>query len=305
MYTEYEDVGREHSTYVKMSGQYAYMTMNYIGDCRPTSTMTTDYWGNDSLSTRTVFKYNRFGQDSVTRVIRPDGRIIATHTDYLHEYPDVYPESNADQGIIMSLLYRKYKVDEDPRIILPTKYLIDAQRISYDRIGSQDQNLIKPTQVEVMQMQNPVLYRSSTQLSNAENFKRIRSYNAYDSMGNPVQIEDASGITTSYLWGYGGLYPIVKATGVTYQALKQLLGINSDSPLDGAVTDQQKAAIMNAQNGLWNIYYYEPAVGLTRHLDPSGRETIYNYDSFGRLISIEDGEGVLEEYEYHMNTNIY
>jgi hypothetical protein len=305
VYTEYEDVGREHSTYVKMSGQYAYMTMNYIGDCRPTSTMTTDYWGNDSLSTRTVFKYNRYGQDSVTRVIRPDGRIIATHTDYLHEYPDVYPESNADQGIIMSLLYRKYKVDEDPRIILPAKYLIDAQRISYDRIGSQDQNLIKPTQVEVMQMQNPVLYRSSTQLSNAENFKRIRSYNAYDSMGNPVQIEDASGITTSYLWGYGGLYPIVKATGVTYQALKQLLGINSDSPLDGAVTDQQKAAIMNAQNGLWNIYYYEPAVGLTRHLDPSGRETIYNYDSFGRLISIEDGEGVLEEYEYHMNTNIY
>ena len=75
--------------------------------------------------------------------------------------------------------------------------------------------------------------------------------------------------------------------------------------MDGAVTDLQKAATMNARNGPWYICYYAPAGGLTRHLDPSGRETIYNYDSFGRLISIEDGEGVLEEYDYHMNTNIY
>ena len=37
--------------------------------------------------------------------------------------------------------------------------------------------------------------------------------------------------------------------------------------------------------------------------DPSGRSTSYEYDTYGRLISIKDGQNeVIQTYTYHLAT---
>lgn len=294
-YMEYADVDREYTTYVKNSGQYAYLTKNYIGDIRPTRKISTDYWGVDSLSTQVDYIYNILGQDSLTRTILPDETIISNYTRYLHEYPEIYPTSSEYK--VLNLPYLQYKTtSKSPG----TQYITDAKRISYTKIGDPDQNLIRPSIVETLHTSVQILFPIFTDYYNPTYFRNNVAYNAYDSKGNPTEVKDATGVVTSYLWGYGGLYPIVMATGISYSALKQILGLESDMPLTGGISDQQRMAIGNAQNGLWNVYYYEPGVGMIHHIDPTGHETFYDYDSYGRLISIGDNKGLVEKYEYHI-----
>ena len=51
---------------------------------------------------------------------------------------------------------------------------------------------------------------------------------------------------------------------------------------------------------LMTIYLYESPFGLSKTIDPNGRETSYEYDDFGRLIQVMDHDGnVLSETEYN------
>jgi YD repeat-containing protein len=106
--------------------------------------------------------------------------------------------------------------------------------------------------------------------------------------GQPVEVIDRSGVTTSYVWGFNNTVPVVKAVGVSYSNLNTAY---TTSP--GTVRN----ALPNAQV---STYTYDPAIGITTVTDANGRVSYYEYDKLGRLIQIKDHDGkVLTKYQYN------
>lgn len=290
-YLEYADHNaadsNNYSAFVVLSGRYAYFVKRFTGDYRLVNKTVTDYFGIDSLTTVTTINYNDIGQIRKTEIRYPDGRVKGNETEYEHENGN---SAAASQNML-----------DYPRTICETvsnehgKRILSVSRYNYSTVYK----MLKPSSVYNLKSDVPVEYPFN-ESAYGDKFKRIVSYGKYDSRGNPVQVMDDAGVITSYIWGYGGLYPVVKAVGTTFDALKNILGLMSDAPLDAGLSDEQKNALSNASNMLVDIYDYEPHVGITGHIDPSGHEYAFEYDSYGRLIMKKDDAGIIEKYEYHI-----
>ncbi len=113
--------------------------------------------------------------------------------------------------------------------------------------------------------------------------------------GQPVELKEQNGITTSYIWGFNNTVPIVKSVGSNYSTLNNAyttLGTNLRSdPL-----------LLRAKISTYT--YNNPIVGISTIKDANGRLLTYEYDKLGRLIHIKDHDGkVLEQYEYTYRIN--
>ncbi len=148
-------------------------------------------------------------------------------------------------------------------------------------------------------------------------------YKKYDSKGNVLEIEDkTTGITTSYVWGYEGEYPIAKVDNAIYSEIESVLGSMNLSFLNAGYTfdydvvndvkyveniysdEETRNLLAPLRTGLPNAqvttYTYKPLVGMTSETDPNGITTYYNYDNFNRLKTIKDYEGnIVSQYDYH------
>lgn len=112
--------------------------------------------------------------------------------------------------------------------------------------------------------------------------------------GQPVEIVDRNGLTTSFIWGFNNTVPIVKAIGVQYSILQAAY---NNSPL----TFRNDSSLSKAQV---TSYTYDPVVGIKSITDANRKISYYEYDKLGRLISIKDNDGkVIENYEYKYRTN--
>ena len=132
-------------------------------------------------------------------------------------------------------------------------------------------------------------------------YKDKQTIVSYDDYGNPTEIVDEYGMHTAMLWGYNGMYPIVKATNMTAASLHNVLDITSNAPLAGALDSSKHSKLYNLSNTLIDIYEYEPLVGMTKHYDNNGKCATYGYDSYGRLISISDIMGNVQRYVYNIS----
>ncbi len=131
----------------------------------------------------------------------------------------------------------------------------------------------------------------------------LASYDYYDRHGNLLQYTTENGVSTTYLWGYNGLYPVAEIRNATYAQVKAALGITSQVDLGsgGLSAAQQKALQEKLPLGtLLTTYTYQPLVGMVTATDPNGRTTSYDYDSFLRLSSITGPDGeVVKRIFYH------
>lgn len=111
------------------------------------------------------------------------------------------------------------------------------------------------------------------------------------SEGQPVEITQRSGLTTSYIWGFNNTVPIVKSIGSSYSTLSNAyttLGENlrSDPSLFGAQIS--------------TYTYKNPIVGISTIKDANGKLITYEYDKLGRLIRVKDHDGrIIKEFEYN------
>ena len=148
-------------------------------------------------------------------------------------------------------------------------------------------------------------------------------YKKYDSKGNVLEIEDkTTGITTSYVWGYEGEYPIAKVDNAIYSEIESIIGttdleflnagytfdydvVNDVKYVEHIYSDEETRNLLAAlRTGLPNAqvttYTYKPLVGITSETDPNGITTYYNYDNFNRLKTVKDYEGnIVSQYDYH------
>jgi hypothetical protein len=123
---------------------------------------------------------------------------------------------------------------------------------------------------------------------------------------NIVEAKQAgSELTTVYIWGYRGQYPIAEIRGATYS---EVTGIISESTMNSIATKNEPSisdftAINNLRTSLpkafVTTYTYKPLIGIWKTQDPRKVITEYVYDSIGRLQKIYVDGKAEKEYEYH------
>lgn len=125
-----------------------------------------------------------------------------------------------------------------------------------------------------------------------------------DSKGKPLLVKDSDGLLTAYIWGADGLYPVSSISMPDMSVYRRLLNLNVQ--VSPTVADLH-ALFTNLRNALPDAmvtgYIYRPWPGLTSLTDPAGKETTYEYDTFGRLISIKNPDGnTITAYGYSTAT---
>lgn len=112
-----------------------------------------------------------------------------------------------------------------------------------------------------------------------------------------------------YLWGYKGQYLVAEIRNAAYDEVTTALGAATVEHIRTSVvlSEGDLAALdgLRTSRKEWHVTTatYIPLVGMASMTDPSGRETTYEYDAFGRLISVKDGKGEqVQSYDYHFAT---
>ena len=275
---EYNVHSEDFSPYVVMSGKYAYSVKRYIGDYRLTKVEETEYFGENAITTSHCFSYDSLGRQ-ITTITKVNNSTIEKKMQYISDTTrHIYNLPTA------KLTIRKFADG--------TNKLCDATLYDYMAFDS----LLCLSKIRTAQISDNTNYTNDL---STLNYTEKQSVVSYDSYGNPTEVVDEHGVHTAYLWGYNGLYPIVKAKNLTSEALKEALDLESNTPLAGALDSASHSILYNMPNTLIDIYEYEPIIGMTKHYDNSGKCTTYEYDSYSRLSSVTDSIGSLVRYRYN------
>lgn len=180
-------------------------------------------------------------------------------------------------------------------VIETTKILNDKQiylnKTNYDKFN----NLLLPKSIEEQNDLDPI--------------ETKQVFNKYDLKGNLLEVKQAKGINTSYLWSYNNQYPIAEIKNSNYDTIKDILegaisvsDLSSASPTDAQVKGwvailRNSGLLKNAQI---TSYTYKPLIGMTSQTDPKGMTIYYEYDEFQRLKNVKDQNGnILKNNTYH------
>jgi YD repeat-containing protein len=126
-------------------------------------------------------------------------------------------------------------------------------------------------------------------------------FNQYDASGNLLEVQKANDLKETYLWGYQGLYPVAKIQNTTYATASPYIAQSAmDHPTSDAALQTQLNSLRTIPGTLVNTFTYRPLVGMTSQIDPSGKTTYYEYDSFQRLKDTRDNQGnIIKTWDYH------
>ena len=154
-------------------------------------------------------------------------------------------------------------------------------------------------------------------MDHSDSYRARVIYDLYDNAGNPVQVT-RDGLTTLYVWGYKGQYPISEITGsMNYNQLSGYLGSSTlTSMRDAAAPSSSQFAMLEnmmesmptlSPGSLMTIRRFKPLVGVSSLTAPNGTVTLYGYDRGGRLIDIRRSGGgteqLVERYFYNLTGN--
>ena len=109
---------------------------------------------------------------------------------------------------------------------------------------------------------------------------------------------------TVYVWGYAHNYIVAAINNATVDEVSAVIG-DLDSFAATRIPDYGKLSRLQPAlpGSLVTIYKYNPGTGMTECLSPDGTCLVYDYDAFGRLSSVRDGDGyLLKSYEYRYSS---
>lgn len=132
----------------------------------------------------------------------------------------------------------------------------------------------------------------------------------YSTLNRPVQYTPTYNHPVTTLWGYNYTLPIAKIENKTFDIVLEIL----ESPpfnttyeqLQTKSSEEIKTIFQNLRghiqmkDAMIFSYTYTPLKGMTSETDPAGKTTDYEYDDFGRLVTIKDQDGkVIKHIDYH------
>lgn len=179
-------------------------------------------------------------------------------------------------------------------------YVLDGYQLKYD-------NAYRVLQRKRVQISPPALLSSITNDSWV-----ILDSCQYDTITNKL-IEVCNcqtNITTTYLWAYGGQYPVAEITNANYNEVTDKLEELNLSIADlRATCNSDSISILDELRNLLpsasiNTMTYEPLVGITSYTDAKGYTQYYEYDDFGHVQEIYElvngTKHILKHFDYQL-----
>ncbi len=131
----------------------------------------------------------------------------------------------------------------------------------------------------------------------------------YDGSGNLLEQAKDADVSTVYLWGYDGQYPVAEIKNATYNQVKTALGVAVNTEVNLGAAGLSASQITQLRSALpqamITTYTYDPLVGMSSSTDANGVTTFYEYDGFQRLKAVREQNAshqagnVLKSYQYH------
>lgn len=171
--------------------------------------------------------------------------------------------------------------------------------------------LLKTEQTAYADYSNGLLLpeQLTTVFSNGAEKKKV-SYNKYGLNGNPIEIEESTGLKVVYLWGYGAQYPVVEIKNAAYAEVAAVLtqaaidnltvSTHAEATMETLITNAAAKLRNSLPQAMVSSYTYRPLVGMTSKTDTRGVKETYTYDGMQRLQAILDHLNyVNKSFDYH------
>lgn len=254
------------------------------------TSITTMYYGNDSLVTTDYYTYDEellMIEKDVTQ--SSNGTTLKTENQYSNKLCSILE----NQGRRNSLITKRTYVDD----ILQT-----TENYVYNIWPN---NLVALQKAQYAIRNNSLIDKTV--------------YWGYNENGKPTDIEQKLGKHDAYIWAYNKQFPVVVGENISSGVLKSAVeaaagtanletfwtGFNSITTNSSQQADwevfnaslRNNASFTNAQI---MTYTYSPLIGMTSQTDPNGVTTYYEYDDLGRLKTAKDDDGnIIKQYDYH------
>lgn len=260
-----------------------YRTISYWSYLK--SQNTSDYLNGNLVSTQTEYFYDNplNYQLSRQRVTLPDMAVNETTYNYAHEKGN-------------QLMIDKNMVG------IPLETITTEANNGVTKTLSRSENIYPKTTAEITNnIANLILPLSvkSYDVLNPSSFEEVK-YNKYDEKGNLLQYTTKDGTWVSIIWGYNKTQPIAKIEGANYDNISPYISsIVTASDLDADSPANEPALLTALDNFRKNsnvsgyqitTYTYDPLIGVTSIIPPSGIREVYTYDPLNRLKEIRQQE---------------
>lgn len=145
---------------------------------------------------------------------------------------------------------------------------------------------------------------SLTESEYALHYEKIMEFDKYTQDGKILQMRN-KGMLTSFVWGYNGYQPVIRAQNASYQNLEDVLGASNiqavnTNPSEGTLQGYADMLRSNLKGAWITGYTFEPQIGLSSQSNPRGLKTTYSFDNLYRLAEIKNDNGdIVEAYKYN------
>ncbi len=246
----------------------------------------TRFFESDSVTSVTNYHYDNPAHLLLTRTDKTNSEGGISKTSMIYPQDQQNP-SEAEQQLI-----------EMNKLTIPVE--IKNWEVSFDGL----ENLLSTQHTQYKDWGDGIILPEKVSVSKGtETIEDRLIYHDYDAQGNLLEVSRKNGVHISYIWGYGGTYPVAKIHNATQI---QIAALNLDATIINAPNSD--AALRTELNKLYiglpdaevTLYTYAPLVGVTSVTDPNGLTLFYEYDTFNRLRLVKDYDGnILSKHEYH------
>ena len=246
----------------------------YTYTMRQKKQIETVYEGGDSISKETSFTYNNIGLVETITTTQSDSNKQRVTLKYPNSFSGIHYETMVENNRISPV------VEKVIETINGYSYTTE-----FKQNNKYESNPVKP---------------SSTYYAYGNNTYRLVATYKYDQYYNIVESNPINAPTTSYLWGYKGLYPVAEIKGLSHNIVSEKLNNSNFTMSDTLDTTALNNLRASLTIGTMTTYYYNSFGKISKKIDPNGRCTTYHYDILGRLIAIKDeNEKYIEVYNYN------
>jgi hypothetical protein len=272
------------STLVPVGADYNYSQYG-IGATKLLLQTETEKWVNNGnvLTQTTAYSYNKlpYLQPDTVTTTKSTGEVIEQTIKYAYDFPGV---AIYDQMRLANVNMIAQPVDVKVTDVSHAKEL--SRTLTNYAIAGASPGFIAPVSVESSTHGDPL----KTEITFL-----------YNDNGNVTQITGKNGLIKSYLWGYNYLYPIAEFTGVDYATA---MGSTNVSNLQNTTDEASLRTILTAlrnsnASAMVSTFTYNSLIGVSSQTAANGQDKFYEYDDFGRLLTIKDHSlNILNRYEY-------
>jgi YD repeat-containing protein len=266
-------------------GEYGLNVANKDLNTTLQSNTTTNYFGSSEVNENTTYTYNPHGQIATTTTTDSKGDKIVTKYKYVTDITN-------PTGIYKAMIDNN--VINDP--IEDSTYTIKANTTAKILLSWRKYNYYQPNTAQAALIRIQYIQEYDTQ---SQEFIITANY-VHDKKGRVLQKTDINGIATTYLWGYNGLYPVAKIDNCKLSQVKNISGLGNIEtvPITGGISTYE-TSLRNISGAEVTTFDYFPFVGLKKMTDPTGKVTMYDYNTTGKLKSIVDDLSNLRNKYYY------